>query len=354
MKSAFALIALCATSCAAIHFVPRAPTAVQHRIKTDDGWELSLTQYPVPGQPSGLPVLLVSGISANERNMDMDERHSLARWLNARGREAWTLSLRATGESQGPDEAAGRPADFTFDAFWQHDVPSAIAFIRRSAHVPAVDYVGHSMGGMVAYAYLATGGQGMNAVVTLGSPTRGDFGSRLGNALLAFGPRLLRPTWPVPTSTLAILALPIEYASRDSILSRVIRVPDNTPDAVLQGLLQYGAADIAGGVAMQVSSILGSGKFTSADGAIDFKRALASVTRPVMVMAGQLDRLVIPAGPKDAYRALGGPKEWRLVSRANGAARDYGHMDLIMGDAAPVDVFAPLLDFLNRHAPRNP
>jgi hypothetical protein len=57
---------------------------------------------------------------------------------------------------------------------------------------------------------------------------------------------------------------------------------------------------------------------------------------------------VVPA-VKDAYRALGGPKEWLLIGEENGAEADYGHLDLVIGERAGTEVFPRVLDFLDRH-----
>ena len=51
----------------------------------------------------------------------------------------------------------------------------------------------------------------------------------------------------------------------------------------------------------------------------------------------------------DGFRALGGPKEWLLVGEVNGAVADYGHMDLVIGERAPTEVWPRVLDFLERH-----
>ena len=73
----------------------------------------------------------------------------------------------------------------------------------------------------------------------------------------------------------------------------------------------------------------------------------------MLVVAGRLDRVALCPAVYDAYRALGGPKEWLLISRANGAVAEYGHMDLVIGDRAPTEVWTPVLEFFNRHDPKD-
>jgi poly(3-hydroxyalkanoate) synthetase len=91
------------------------------------------------------------------------------------------------------------------------------------------------------------------------------------------------------------------------------------------------------------------GQFRSTDGAVDFRRGLAEVKTPVLVVAARRDHIALTPAVRDAYRALGGPKEWLLISVANGAGAEYGHMDLVVGEHAAKDVWTPVLDFLNRH-----
>lgn len=131
------------------------------------------------GPVTGRPVLLCHGISANERNMDLDEGHSMARWFASQGREAWTMSLRATGASDGPDPSKGRNLPIRFDLYyWQHDLPTAINHVRKVSGADAIDYAGHSMGGMILYAYLSQGGQGLHAAATMGWPHAPRLGHR--------------------------------------------------------------------------------------------------------------------------------------------------------------------------------
>ena len=57
---------------------------------------------------------------------------------------------------------------------------------------------------------------------------------------------------------------------------------------------------------------------------------------------------------KDGFRALGGPKEWLLITRANGTRGEYGHMDLVIGERAAGEVWSKVLDFFDRHACKEP
>jgi poly(3-hydroxyalkanoate) synthetase len=321
---------------------------------TSDGWGIALVRYQAKGTPSGPPVILCHGVAANARNMDLDDDVSMARWFAAHGRETWTVSLRGGGDSDRPDEAAGRPAGFDFDDYWKKDLPAVITYVRKVSGAKAIDWVGHSMGGMVLYAYLAEGGEGINAATTMGSPTRLDWGTGVEGPLLAAAPKLQGLRFTVPASLGAHAMAPIDPHFDDGPMERFFYNPQSTSKRSWQRLIAYGTSDISSGVLMQLASVMRDGAMKSADGAIDFKKDMARITTPVLVVAAKLDRVAITPAVKDGYRALGGPKEWLLITRANGARGEYGHMDLVIGDRAADEVWSKVLDFLNRHAPKEP
>lgn len=343
-----ALLLVVASGCAHLRAVPLPAAAEVHRATTADGWKLSMVRYKAQGHARGRPVVLCHGIAANDRNMDLDDEHSMARWFAARGREAWTLSLRGTGGSDAASAREGRRDDSDFDAYWKEDLPAALAMVNQISGATEVDWVGHSMGGLVVYAYLSQGGTGVGAAITLGTPTRLDFGTGTDRLLGAMSPLLPR-SGAFPSALGALLAAPFQGAFDDGPFQRLFYDPTNTRTEVWQRLMVYGTADVSFGVARQLTSMMRDGRFASADGKIDLRAGLKTVTTPVLVVAARRDRIALTPAVRDAYRALGGPKEWLLVSRANGARAEYGHMDLVVGEHAPVDVWPQMLDFLTRH-----
>ena len=338
MRIVFVL--LLSASCAALRTQPLGPTAQKLIATTDDGWKISMVRYPAVGASKGLPVLLCHGISANDRNMDLDEQHSIARWIAAHGRDAYTMSLRGTGGSDHADPREGRAGDFTFDDYWQHDLPAAIHVVQQASGVEQLDYVGHSMGGMVLYAYLSQGGQGIHAAATVGSPTRLDLGTQSIGALL-----LVPALSSYPSRFFAGLLAPFQDLIDDHRLQRFFYNPLNTTPITWGRLMTYGTDDVSGGVAKQLLGLLKTGSFKSADGSIDFRHDMAGITQPILVVAGRLDRVAPVSAVKDGYRALGGPKAWLLISRAHGEQAEYNHMDLMIGERAGDEVWAPILSF---------
>ena len=141
-----------------------------HFVRTSDGWRLALHRHLPRGGGSGLPVLLCAGYACNRYFIDYDERYSLARHLAREGFDAWVLELRGRGLSR-PDPSCIRPRAWTFDDLAGIDVPAAVEHVAgRTGR--RVAWVGHSMGGMVLYAYLGrhAGTAPLAAGVTLAAP----------------------------------------------------------------------------------------------------------------------------------------------------------------------------------------
>jgi pimeloyl-ACP methyl ester carboxylesterase len=327
----------------------RPKQALRHRARTADGWELALVEYRPVGPATGRPVLLLHGICANDRQMDLDDKHSLARWFASKGRPAWTLSLRNSGDSDRKDWEQGRHGGFDLDTLWRQDLATAVAYVRKQTGAPLIDFVGHSLGGLIAYAYLAEGGGGIGAAVTLGSPVRLDWGLRY-DPYLRRAAGLVSNDWSLPVVAPSVLALPFNGIIADDPVQLLIYNPENVTDQTLKRIMAMGMADVSAALAVQLSELIGTGRFLSADHQLDYRKDMARISTPVLVVAGKLDRLGVTPAVKAAYRALGGPKEWLLVGQETGAQADYGHIDFIMGERAPQEVWPRLLDFLDRHA----
>ncbi len=347
MKAASCAVWLLLSAC--VRTVPLPDRALVQRATTDDGWELELVRYDAQGPVTGRPVLLCHGISANARNMDLDEGHSLARWLSAHGRQAWTLSLRGTGSSSRVDVRLGR-GPISFDDYWRHDLPAAIRHVLAQSGAPQLDYIGHSMGGMVLYAYLSQGGQGVAAAATLGSPTRLDWGTVLDRVLAQAAPPLLPKSGALPSAFGSAVAAPFQGGVADDFFERLFYRRESTRVASWQRLMAYGTADTSGPVARHFLQLASSGRFLSADGRLDLRADMGRATTPLLVVAGAFDRIALTPAVKDGFRAWAGPKAWALISKANGAQAEYGHMDLVIGEHAAEDVWTPVLDFLRAHS----
>ena len=356
MKAPLAALLLLSSGCALLRAPwrpPDLPAAAEHLLaRTADGWDLSVIHYaPVKPTPFRRPVLLLHGIATNERNLDFDERHSLARWLAARGLDVYAMSLRATGESAGPQLVGPRSFDWDFDSYVTQDLPAAIALVQAHSGSPRIDFVGHSLGGMILYALLARGGPpaaAIAAAATLGSPTGFRWGPRFtswARTAAAAGSHL-----PLLSFTAGTLLFLPTISAYPTIAALIFYNPRNMAPSVWEGFLSVGVEDESPALAAQAARWLAEDRLTSRDGKLDYSAGLQTVTTPILVVAGKVDQLGFPPLVRRGYDALKGPKRWLLVAEENGASADYGHMDLLLGDRAPQDVFLPVARWLEEQA----
>jgi pimeloyl-ACP methyl ester carboxylesterase len=355
MRPLLALAALLLLGCPSVarlpHLLEPLPSEAEGmRIKTSDGWELVLIRYRAQGEKRGLPVLLVHGIGANGRNMDLDAEHSLARWMSARGREAFVLNLRGTGRSDAPAPERGRPFGYSMDTYAGQDLPAAFAAVREVTGARQVDYVGHSMGGLVLYIYLARGGQDVNAAATLGSPARLNWGGNVERVAQVVAP-FVPPFKQVPLTNVTALGYPL-YWQVNPPLDLIFYNPENISDRTWDKLMAVGASNFYGGVVNHFGLWIQRDGMLSADGRIDYLEAMRKRTSPpLFVVAGKTDRLGPVQAVRAGFDAWGGPKQWFIAGEENGLEHDYGHMDLVIGDNAPRELWPRVLSFLDRHAP---
>ena len=304
-------------------------------------------------------MLLCHGVAGNARHMDLDDQHSLARYLAARGFDAWVLSLRGTGQQFFPADSAtqGAPDDnTTIDTYASQDLPAAIAEVKKRTHAPRVSVIAHSMGGMVTYAHLAlTGGPDLASIVTLGSPGKLRLGAKAEKFIVENGSGIASKVLLVPNADIGRVAGKTEgVGARSAVDVLAGNPPENTSFESLGRLLRVGSADTPGGVVRQFQRCLAADSFVSADGATDYLPLLAKVKVPALVVAGKDDRIVLADGVKAGYEALGGEKELLVIGEESGARADYGHADLIIGDRAPTEVWAKVAWFLGAHDAQAP
>lgn len=331
--------------CARFYATPWPAPVEAHRVVTDDGWSIDL-RHVAPSAPrvSPRPVVLLHGVVTNGRNCDLDERHSLARFLASRGFDVWVPSLRGTGESE-HRSLLGPADDLDFDTYLEHDLPAILAYVQRAAGASEVDWVGHSMGGMLLYAHLAKGQGGIGRGVILGSPVRFGFGGLFESLARKAGAYAGAASW-VPLSAVARSTLPIEGSFDGPVERLLLNLQNTTPDT-WRRFLAVGVDDVPAGLARQFAGWVEHDRFTSRDGAIDYLAGLAAVRVPMFVVAGKVDGIAPPWVVRPGFEALGSPeKRWMVLSEANGMRADYNHMDMLLGERAPDELWGRIADFL--------
>jgi len=323
-----------------------------HFPRTGDGWRLALHRYRPRSGGSGPPVILCGGYACNRYLLDYDESYSLARFLARTGFDAWVLEPRGCGLAHHEPECS--PAEsWNFDDLVNFDAPAAIEHVASSTEREIV-WLGHSLGGMLLYAYLGRHPERDHPIaagVTIASPVvfpaiRSGLVRQLGPWLLSLPLSdmvrqgriaallwgLLEGSWSLTGSPGALrLGVNPDNVDREMIGRAMRMMIGDVPRAKLQQLAQW-ALD---------------GVFSSADGEIDYRAGLAKVNVPLLVAAGSADAVAPPSAVRRALDYLPpGQGTYLEFGRGYGHSADYGHIDLILGRDAPLEVFPPVVAWI--------
>jgi pimeloyl-ACP methyl ester carboxylesterase len=332
----------------------RGVRARRHNAWTRDGWRLALYRYEPRRGSHRTPVLLCHGMSSNRWDMDGPGRISLARYLVRQGYDTWVVELRGAGRSTRPTWWNGKRYTWTFEDYVQHDAPAALRVVLRETGAEQVHWVGHSMGGMIAYALLMSPVQRKIAsAVTLGSPTMSD----VGHPLLDFGipyRRLLRMMPErVPLGALARCAAPFAPLFA-RLLSRSIAelgwYPGNADMALMRTLMLTAVDDLPASLLREFARWYDTKAMSDRYAMFDFTDHLELITTPILIIGGARDRLTPVRDLRNVYRRIGSAdKVFHVIGRQLGSAHEYSHADLVLGRWAPDDVYPIVLRWLDAH-----
>ncbi len=319
-------------------------------IVTPDGWRLQLFRSPASkgGDQRGRPVLLLPGANANHLGFGVERKTSLARTLNDLGRDVWLLDWR--GSRSAIWEGTGR-GPVTLDHKLELDLPTAIARIMDATGADRVDLVGHSLGGLLIY--LACGGPD------------DSLAGRIGRCVTISAPATLRdffgPWSPIMRAPAAALA-PVAAGLGGLGLDRLLRSPllgsaiaghkhlsrRGLPRRIRKGWLARGVEDMPGGELSQLMTWIAERRLCDRFGA-DYEDRFARVHHPTRVIASATDRFIPPSWVKEGFDRLGAEdKDFVLLGKKHGHARDYAHSDVLLAPAARRDVFPAIADWLDR------
>ncbi len=332
------------------------PKPETHFARTADGWKIALYRYAKadastrPGHP---PILLCHGLGANRYNLDAPGNMSLARWLWRRGFECWLVELRGAGNSSRPRLFNRLRYDWNFDHYVKQDIPAALKLIRSVTRQDHVHWIGHSMGGMVAYAYLmlrAVRGQPprIRSLVTIASPSM-HHTAHPGLDRIVFLRHVLRVLPKIPYGAPTKLLVPFMPIAKHA-LGFVFGNPKNLRTTDLAKLAWLVPQDLPPTLLAQFLDWYAQRGFADDYQDVEYFRELHRITTPTLVVAGSDDRLSPPKDMEHVYRTLSSDEKKLMVfGKATGCRHEYGHIDLVLGAHAPEEVFPHVLSWIDAH-----
>jgi len=352
-------------------------TVKSYYTKTPDGITLALRRYQ-PGQLSSDkdPVILCHGLSYNQLFWDLKDEVSLARYLSQSGYDVWSLSLRGACPSSQPLTSALRKlghfnlepqvlltlrkrwadmkmTDWSVDDHIDHDVPTAISFVRAETGRRQVHWIGHSMGGMIMFAYL---GQ-QNPKVTrqiksfvaaavpmavfhpLSKPFRFLLEAK---KALKIGSKIVGSSAPAAAGAI--------FGDINTPMDKLFYNSSNMDDNIIRTMFQKAQEEISPSQFKQLLDMVRNERFRSLNKKVDYTAVLPAVTVPTCFLVGTVDNMATPGAVRFAYRQIhSSDKQFFLFGRVNSHRRDYGHDDIILGKHARQEVYPTILDWLDQH-----
>lgn len=331
---------------------------------TDDGWKLGIRRVrPTNPDPGKLPVVLCHGLGLNGTFWTITDNHLPAQ-LAANGYDVFICDLRGSGASQktgpiGSVNAGLRQTPFlevgegcwTVDDLVKHDVPAILAYVKAETGRDRVNWVGHSLGGMLMFAYLETSHETWKIANFVGMGSTVVQETHPQKKMLGANRSIRKMLTVISTGR---IARPLMFY-RPPFLAKVdgfYFTAENVDRRTVDRFYGYTLENPGRGALEQLDPYLEHGHFISADRTFDYAQNLERVGTPLLMVAGEGDVLSdIPSTLTTFNGTASADKTLMRVGRRNGQADDYGHCDLVWSRYAPVEVFPPLIQWLDRRQP---
>lgn len=323
--------------------------------KTGDGWDLTMEHFPptAGSNPKKYPIIVCHGFIANRIYLKINEKSSIVSQLQKEGYDVWLLELRGKQEAGSPSLFGifgGKTFDYSIDDYIKQDADAAIQHVLKATGKDKVNWVGHSMGGMIQYARLGSLGENRVAnFVAIGSPVIMDPPTRALKLWSSFTWGLY--LWPVvPTETWAGVrggtGIPI-FPKKN--FEEIFWHEDNIDPKIRSGIFTSSIATVSRREVRQMEKVFETGAFRSEDGKLNYAEGIGNIKIPVLLVGGRRDKLGFTYSLRYVYDNLGTTdKTLFIASKAKGHSQDYGHTDLINGKKADEEIFPTILQWLNK------
>jgi lysosomal acid lipase/cholesteryl ester hydrolase len=334
---------------------------------TDDGWKLGIRRFdPSRPDPGKLPVVLCHGLGLNGTFWTINNSGThLPTQLASRGYRVYVVDVRGSGSSQriGTIGRINRmlrqtPFNELRESHWNvddqayHDIPAILDYVRRDTGEERVNWVGHSLGGMIMLAHLEMTDRpdrianfvDMGGVVTVEpSETRSQMlranrGLCMLLSVLSTG-RIARP----------IMWMRLPGLER---IDQFYYTTNNVDAETIGRFYGYTLENPGKGALRQLDSYLATGHMLSADSTLDYANMLPRVKAPTLIIAGDSDVMADIPSSQSTFDGLGSQdKTFLRFGKREGHVDDYGHCDLVWSRHAPREIFPTLIDWLDRRQP---
>ena len=314
-----------------------------HFVDCTDGWKIALHRYlPRVEEKELLPVILCHGLGANHFNFDIDDGHSLAVELADLGYDVFFLDLRGCGASQYGQWFRQGKWDIRYEDFIHKDVPAAVDYITGKTGKKQVHWIGHSMGGMIAYGFAQFEiAKKFRSITAVASP--GHLGPIKADMVKAIRFSFLLKIFPViHQSFFARLLVPLMGFIKNDPLGQTVYKRENMSLEVIKTAGVNLVSDQPSTLLLQFANWVKFDDIFSSEG-YSFRANYNKITVPFLFLTAKSDYFAPYECVRPVYEAISSKHKKHVHFSEKTGTTDYGHGDIVLGESAPLEVY-PIIE----------
>ncbi len=310
-------------------------------VKTKDGWQIRVCRYT--NNTEGPPILFVHGFGSNQNNFIRPPKFSMVDYLKNKNYDCWTMEMRYCKSSFPPKNKSYE--DSTIDDVLLYDLPAVINFILEKTGKSALFWIGHSLGGMLFYAYLIHfGNHKIRGGITLGAP----LGFK--NTKPNISPWLISKVKKRLPFYIFLLKLFIPSLKALKIDNPFFPV---NPHNLHRGLSNWDLCKMIEAPSPQMLETLAewyiNNKWEMLNGQLKPMEEIEKINAPILLFFAPKDPFVNLYTAYEFFDNLPNPqKQIIVVGIQNGCKHDYNHCDLAFGEYSEKEVFEPIHNWIEK------
>lgn len=318
-----------------------------HYFQTQDGWTLAIHRYKQPNKKFLEPIILCHGLGANRFNLDLEEL-SLARYLRDRGFETFVAELRGVGYSAKKSARARNKYNYGFDDYVDKDAPAIINKVLSITKAKRAIWIGHSMGGMIAYVAFAKPevASKLACAVAIASPAS-FIHLKLVKKLFPKLKGLLAPFGVLHINVIHRIWLPF-ISFFPEPLSKALYRRENMSIKILKQAGAKLVTPLSRRLIFQFANWAVTGEFK--DGERDYTKEIEANHTPFLLLASTADLLAPPHSVKLAYEKLASKDKTYICFGTEPGSIKYGHGDIVISERAKNEVYPIIAEWIEQRA----